>query len=374
MVTWSSKIITIIVGRSIGIDETAMSVWDLSYQICSIVSVFASGCVVLTLILYKSMRNKLFMRIIANISLADLLGNIPYTTLYRPSNGAPWCSIQGFLNLYSYPCSWLWTTALVVFLYDLSVDRKVRITFRTAFYICWGIPIPLTLLYFAFVPHGAFERHEDSSKSFCTYGGNQAFVWHMISYYGLFFCCVIYMAFLYVYIRRAFIQERHNIAQSQQCRDSAVSTSSNATLSSMKLTSDSLMLNPLLMIILWTPHIIGVIMSISLDDTSASLSFMNVAIDLKIMHGFSTAVLFFCKSYGARMLWYRLFLCKYSFKQSLVDDPEIDYDQEERNTENSISDYRISDYAIGRDTSPSMSNSILAITNPMGSRFANEQL
>jgi hypothetical protein len=351
--------------------------WALSYQICSIVSVLASGIVVLTLVLFKSMRNKLFMRIIANISLADILGNIPYTTQYRPSDGSFWCSMQGFLNLYSYPCSWLWTTTLVLFLYDLSVHRKVRMTFRTAFIICWGVPIIITLLYFAFIPHRTYERHKgNNSQSFCIYGGNNktGFIWHVISYYGLFIMCVIYMAHLYVYIRRAVRQEQRNIAASAhgQGRESGVSTTSSVTLNSLRLTSDSLMLNPIIMITLWTPHIIAVILSISMRENNARNDFDNVALNLKIFHGFCTAVLFFAKSHSARNLWMRLLCCKYTLNQVITDDlAEEEEEDAARQTETSISDYRVSDQEM-RVTSHSISS--LAVANPLGRMAGNAEL
>jgi hypothetical protein len=331
--------------------------------------------VVLTLVLFKSMRNKLFMRIIANISIADILGNIAYTTLDRPSNGTFWCSLQGFLNLYSYPCSWLWTTTLVLFLYDLSVNRKVRMTFTTAYVICWGFPIIPTLLYFAFIPHRTFERHKgNDSHTFCTYGGNNksGFIWHIISYYGLFVLCVIYMAHLYVHIRRAVRQEQRNIAASAHghARESGVSTTSSATLNSLRLTSDSLMLNPIIMVTLWTPHIIAVILSICMTENNSSTDFANVAVNLKILHGFGTAVLFFVKSHSARNLWMRLLCCKYTLNQVITDD--LVEEDVARETETSISDYRVSDQHDMRLTSPSMSS--LAVANPLGRVAGNAEL
>jgi hypothetical protein len=77
------------------------------YQITSILSVAGSSSVILTLLLFQSMRSKLFMQIIAYISLADIIANVEYTMSYRPSNHNWWCSTEGFLNLYGYPCGWL---------------------------------------------------------------------------------------------------------------------------------------------------------------------------------------------------------------------------------------------------------------------------
>ena len=121
------------------------------FQVVSILSVAGSTMVILSSVVFKDMRSKLFMHIIANISFADILGNIEYTMTYRPSNNNWWCSLQGFLNLYGYPCSWLWTTMLMQFLYDLAVHKRVRISIPIAHAICWGIPLVTTLLYLAFI-------------------------------------------------------------------------------------------------------------------------------------------------------------------------------------------------------------------------------
>lgn len=348
-----------------------MADWDESYQATSIVSVIGSSLVVLTLLLFKTMRTKLFMRIIANISMADILGNLVYTTQYRPADSAFWCSMQGFLNLYSYPCSWLWTTMLVQFLYDLAVYQRIRVSFRAAFLFCWGVPLVVTLLYIAFIPHGTYERHDgNSADSFCTYGGhgNTGFIWHVISYYGVFLVCVLYMAFLYTKIRMAYAVETKNIITMNGGRDSAASTTSSATLNGMKMTSDSLLLNPIIMITLWTPHILAVVVSTSLSNTTTR-QFSNVALSLKIMHGFATAVLFFYKSQVARNLWIRLLCCRYKFKKT--EEEELDEMAMCRESENSISDYRVSDASF---MVPSPSIASLAIANPLGRTVGNEEL
>lgn len=349
-----------------------MSSWDVSYQATSIISVFGSSMVVLTLLLFKNMRTKLFMRIIANISMADILGNIAYTTLYRPSDGAFWCSTQGFLNLYSYPCSWLWTTMLVQFLYDLAVYQRIRLSFTAAFVFCWGVPLIVTLLYIAFIPHGTYERHTGNTlDSFCTYGGDGdlGFIWHVISYYGMFLVCVIYMAYLYTQIRKAYAVEAKNLLAMSGGRESAASTTSSATLNGMKMTSDSLLLNPLLMITLWTPHILAVVVSTTMKNDTTK-QFSNVALSIKIMHGFATAVLFFYKSQVARNLWVRLFCCRYKFQKTVAE--ELDEMAMYRESENSVSDYRVSQsFSIGM---PPPSITSLAIANPLGRTVGNEQL
>lgn len=315
--------------------------------------------------------------------MADILGNMEYTTLYRPSNSAFWCSCQGFLNLYAYPCSWLWTTMLVRFLFDLAVYREVRISFRNTFIFCWGFPLVTTLFYFAFLPTGTYTRHDDEkSDSLCSYGSDDrpVFAYHVITYYGLFIGCVFYMAYLYIRIRQAYTVEANNLAMnvsthqaqhSQQSQhgvresnmsvasEGAVSTASSATLQGMKLTSDSLLLNPLIMICLWSPHTIAVLLSIP-ENQLIRGDFNNTGVNLKILHGFCTAVLFFWKSQMARKLWINLLCCTYKFRKT--ENEVLEEETMYRDSEHSVSAYRITDIVGVRMTSPSLTSLAMSRT------------
>jgi hypothetical protein len=278
------------------------------FQVTSILSVFGSSMVVLTHVLFKSMQSKLFMRIIANISLADILANIEYTMRYRPSNDNWWCSTEGFLGLYGYPCSWLWTTMLMQFLHDLAVHKEVRLSIRTAYVICWGLPLVTTLLYFAFIPHGTYERPSGGDTiQLCSYGGKerQGFVWHMISYYGLFVACVLRMIYLYFQIRQAYHVKEHDMTVDRTSAEFV--TAAQAALDRVKLTSESLLLYPLIMIVCWTPHIIGVVLNLAVESRGVVI-YAFLATNLKILCGLAMAILFGWKSQAGRTLWIRL-LC-----------------------------------------------------------------
>lgn len=288
-----------------------MSGPNVLYQITSILSVTGSGLVILTLLLFKSMRSKLFMQIIAYISLADILANIEYTMTYRPSNENWWCSTQGFLNLYGYPCSWLWTAVLMKFLHDLAVRKQVRMSMWTASLICWGLPLITTLLYIAFIPQGTYERPSGSSTDeLCSYGGEnfeQGFVWHMISYFGMFLACVAYMVYTYTQLRKVYHATEKPVSGNLDRGTIVGGESSQAALQRVRLTSESLLLYPLIMVVLWTPHMVGVTLKLQHHSHGVKV-FAFFSTNLKILCGLATAVLFFWKSQAARTQWYRL-LC-----------------------------------------------------------------
>lgn len=310
----------------------------------SILSVFSSGMVIMTMVLFKTMRSKLFMQIIAYISLADILGNIEYTTTYRPSNDNWWCSTQGFLNLYGYPCSWLWTTILMQFLHDLVLYKKISVSMNVVSAICWGLPLVITLLYIAFIPEGTYERPEGSKTiQTCSYGGTsdkQGFVWHMISYYGLFLACIIYMIHLYMKLRVVYKLQERTVSVNSNGSGLVGIAQANAVIQRMKLTSDSLLLYPLIMFIFWGPHIIGVILQLATHENRSVQEFSFCAANLKILSGLATAVLFFWKSTGSRKLWIRLLRCQYSFKNE--DDRVLDSPGEDMTyRDSSMADYSV---------------------------------
>lgn len=251
-------------------------------QIMAIISCIFSGLVMLTLIMFPSMRSRLFMRIIAFISLCDFLGNLPYTTTHRPETSSPWCSIEGFVNMYFYPASWLWTTILVYFLYALAITGKVPLSETAVHLICWGLPMITTLLVLTTNNFTRFDINDDNEV--CTIGGDEtsAFIWRVINYYGLFVLCVVIMISLFITIIRI-----------RKEGTSAVSVGI------LNLAIESLQLYPLAMLISWTPEFISFI--IEFDEENALL--FHIAVLLKISNGLLTSIIFFSKSEHARMLW-----------------------------------------------------------------------
>jgi hypothetical protein len=199
---------------------------------------------------------------------------------------------------------------LMKFLHDLAVHKQVKLSMRTAFIICWGIPLVTTLLYLAFIPDGTYERPSGgNTEQLCSYGGDnfeQGFVWHMLSYYGLFVVCVAYMMYTYVQLRKVYHVKEQRVTEDPE-RPTEGGESPRAALRRVRLTSESLLLYPLIMVVFWTPHMVGVALSLELG-SDAVLIYAFVATNLKILCGLATAILFFWKSQAARTLWIRL-LC-----------------------------------------------------------------
>jgi hypothetical protein len=127
----------------------------------------------------------------------------------------------------------------------------------------------------------------------------------MITYYGLFLACVVWMIYLYYNMRRAYRVKEVDIEMDE--RDSSVVAVERAALDRVKITSESLLLYPLIMIVCWTPHMIGVVLNLATGSRGVVI-YSFLATNLKILCGLAMAILFGWKSQAARTLWMRL-LC-----------------------------------------------------------------
>lgn len=252
-------------------------------QIVAIVS--SLGCLIVVLTsLFPCMRGNIFMRIISFIAFATICGDIPYFVIMRTDDGSLWCTIQGFLNLYFYPVSWVWTTVLMCFLFRMATGQKPFSEIYMHF-VGWGAPCVTTLLVLSTNTYGRFSSNDDNDV--CTIGGpyETAFIWHIFSYYGLFIICLVVMVVLYFRILK--IQESGLVAVSSHM---------------MKLVLDSLMLYPLFMIICWTPELVAFIIQFINDNDE----FYHCALIIKLSNGFFTTCVFFGKSQQARKLWLQI--------------------------------------------------------------------
>ena len=275
------------------------------FQIPAIISVIASSLVILITVLFKDMRVNVFIHIVCFISVCDMLGNSTYLSTERPEDGTVWCSINGFMNLYFYPVSWMWTTILMHFLYDLAISGKLNYSMGFVHLVAWGGPLMLTLLVLATNTYGK----DPDSRGTCSYGGDHevGFIYHMITYYGLFIACAIYMCWMFAVVRRIWRQQEQL----------------NPASPTLTLALYSLKLYPQAMILLWGPRVIGVLMQFCFpaSDSDGFFYFFLVAGVLKILHGAVTSFIFFYKSSSARQHVKELGLLLICRKPSLANSP-----------------------------------------------------
>jgi hypothetical protein len=272
-------------------------------QIVSILSVFASFCVLVTLVAFREMRSKLFMRIIAYISLSDMLGNFPYVLPYRPHHG-PWCIMQGLINITFYPMSWLWTLALAYLLYFLATENrfpseKFVLSINV---VCWGLPVFLTALSTTCTIYG-YSTFGIYPYEVCIFRKEtDAVIYHGIFYYGLLVLCWVLMVMMK---RRLIKLQAASLSPSYQ------------------IARTSLSLYPPALIVCWFPHCILFLVGFVYHERYGFYFMSDV---LKLSHGVVTAAIFFYKSPEARRLWSRLFylyIVRWFVKNKSIDDDRL---------------------------------------------------
>lgn len=257
----------------------------VSLQIAAVVSVMCSGSVVLTVLMFESMRRKLFMQIIAFISISDLIANSPYLSTYRPPNGNWQCSMSGFINLYFYPVSWIWTTTLMFFLYSLATKGKLPLSALIIHSFCWIFPLILTLLNLTTNTFGMGQAHP---YEVCVISADKnqfaAEMWHIITYYGFWLVCVALMVLMYI---RIVSMNQKDLSSKFPLWQSSIAP---------------LQLYPLAMFVCWMPHMIAVFCEYF--SWFHGLNEFYFASDIiKITHGALTALIFFTNSTEARGRW-----------------------------------------------------------------------
>lgn len=270
---------TVLLSRIAGEKLWEMDDILITLIVVATISVASSMIVVLTPIIFIKMRGKLLMRIVAFISVGDIIGNLPYVFPYRPLTGNWWCYLQSFMHLSGYPMEWLWTVTLVYLLYRLAVTGKIVHNLALVHLVCWGIPISLALLQLCFSNYAA-----DSDKGeVCTYHINaRAYYYHNISYYGLFFGSLLGM--LVIFMKIYWME---------------ISKSANVTSPPFQVAKSALQWYPTILVIFWVPH---AVVAVSPYDNYGDL--YGYLLVWKVCHGLATSIVFFAQSRESRKLWY----------------------------------------------------------------------
>lgn len=248
----------------------------------SALSVGASLAVILTPIIFRRMRDKLFMQIVAFISIGDIIGNFPYLLPYREYKQNWYCDVQAFLHLLGYPIEWMWTAALVYLLYHLAVEGKVPRNLWPMHLLCWGLPLSLDFLTLTVT---TYAPDNDSAGEVCTYRiNNAAYVYHNMAYYGLFFASLFVMFVVYVRIHLL---------------ESVSSKNENVRQPPFVVAKNALRWYPTILVVFWAPHMLQVV-----TPGTLFISVYPFLLCWKICHGLATSFVFFYQSMESRRLWY----------------------------------------------------------------------
>jgi len=257
---------------------------SVAVYVVAVISICSSLSILCTAALFPIMRRKMFFQIICYISLADTVGNTLYINPNRPVDGSIMCSIEGFLHLYCYPVSWLWSTMLMYFLYSLAFEGKLPLSYNVIHMACWGIPLVLTLLNLTTNSYGHpsdYTKYEVCSISGNMYTGE---IWHDTTYYGVWLLCVIAMIFMYC---RIISVAKHDLAIS---------------VSEFQLALSTMGKYPVALVVFWFPHMFFVVLSGIVPLDSRGIAYL-IGVLMYILHGAGTTVIFFHHSPLTQKLW-----------------------------------------------------------------------
>ena len=264
------------------------------YFVSAILSCSLALCVLITYVLFPRLQGKLFMKIITLISLCDFIANA--TVIKGEPDDRTMCALQGILQQFFYPASWVWTVIMTYLLYCLVMRGKITMPEWQMHVICWGIPLLCTLIPLSTDTYGSQANDDDwcwiQPRTLSNRNIQMNNIWEYIT-----FDCVIFGSFLLMTTWGSLIFYRLTIQQ--------ISTTKTIQ-SALK----ALIMYPIILFITWCPNAILLTMDI---ESSMGSPLMLVVNSLSIWQGGLTAIIFFVNSRESRAHWINLFrvMCGY---------------------------------------------------------------
>ena len=282
-----------------------------AYLVSSLLSCILSFCVLITYILFPRLQGKLFMKIITLISLCDFIAN---ATVFNgePSNH-DMCVLQGLLQQFFYPASWVWTVMIAYLLYSLVTKGKITIQEWQMHAICWTIPTLCAVLPLTTETYGHHANDDDwcwiQPSSVRSSSKELSQMWQYLT-----FDCVIFASFIVMTYFGVVIFYRLQVQHLQTSK--TVQSALNA-----------LLLYPIILFITWFPN--AIVLAADREDSMASPQ-MVVINSLSIWQGGLTAIIFFINSRESRAHWinvlevFRTFCCCCLIKRNKQDGDNIE--------------------------------------------------
>ena len=166
---------------------------EIVFMVSSAISSLIGCLVVLTVYMFPKMRERLFMKIIVNISICDILASIA-SAFGFPSMHSPLCPLQGFLVPFFYKAGWLWTVLLAYQLYCVVIHSKFGMSMQKMHILCWFTTGLTTLLPLTTNDYG---RDDDQDLGWCFIAGNSvsAGVWGLFTFNFMLLVCSLFILY-----------------------------------------------------------------------------------------------------------------------------------------------------------------------------------
>ena len=293
--------------------------------------------VLLTYLLFPELRNMRYVELVFYVSLNDFLASIG-AVMGDTTHNTGECWFQALTSQYNYISSIFWTT-VITFQVWLVINKGHLLTKDDMIYmhyICWGLPLLLTILPFTTSTYGA----ADDDQPFCFFANTSRspswaeLFWTIFSFYGWVLLAALVNAALLIH---AFI-----VLRSKQI-------GVEIALQSLK----KLAFYPIILIFCWTGLGSFVIYSEihPLSGLSDSMQvFFFFASFISIMQGAFTPAVFFSTNPAIRLLWYNMICCRESKSETAISTDELnkgfDYVVEDQRLTMEIFADRVSSFAM----------------------------
>ncbi len=259
-----------------------------TYFLSGILSCFLSLLVLITYCLFPRLQGKLFMKLITLISLCDFIANL--SVIGGVPSDHDLCALQGIIQQFFYPASWIWTVIMTYLLYSLVIYGKISMAEWQMHAISWGIPLVCTVLPLTTSTYGVQANDDDwcwlQPRSLSNRSQQLSDFWEYLT-----FDCIIFGSFFLMTLWGILIFHRLRIQQIPATK-------------TIRSTLRALLAYPIILFITWFPNAIVLISGV---ETAAGSPRMIVINSLSIWQGGFTAITFFINSQESRAHWIYLF-------------------------------------------------------------------
>ena len=143
---------------------------DLFYCLFAVFSATACFTIVLSVVCFKELSKRYYIRLILYVTVSDLLCTLPFA-FGSQENGSIGCNAQALFANYFALTSILWTVAIVWQLYDVVVALN-HLSSEPRYFVgnllCWGIPLFASLLPLTTDQFGVYESaSSDNDRGYC---------------------------------------------------------------------------------------------------------------------------------------------------------------------------------------------------------------
>ena len=299
-------------------DLSLIPIWEHSVDITGRLVSWTTGLASLSVIItgcmfYKRLVvNKIYMKLILSTSISEFMASFPGTWGYIGQDSGL-CASQGFLMMFFFRASWMFTTALLYTLYSQFAKGKIPLRYR---HIVFTVALSSTILsmvpLFGGLNYGGCFRSRYASLHLSKISdlgkSDAADQYNFDAYYlGIMYLPLAAMVLLQLSIIWSLYYQIIPIWLGNSSNSSSSDSSSTTTTSVKKLNKcvGNVVLYPVIMVVNWLPYT-ATFLVCDMNNLACGPYWYpigRVCFQWGMLNGTFLALIFFYKSSESRMLW-----------------------------------------------------------------------